>query len=217
MGTQAVALIEQVAVDGVGAGGRIALLQEGNTAGEVWMSAAQSGADGSTISGIQQASASVHAYLRQEPGSSGSAATIEQQRVSSGQALIRRGTGDGAVDAGLPGSATALIGLLNTDPGPGRGAASASTATLMQSDGAQLSAGIVQTGSGLTALITQSGVWKEASIIRNGVGHQANIVQGGTAVGAQASAVEIRQYGAVPLAATITQQSAGSRIAIVQQ
>jgi hypothetical protein len=216
-GTQAVALIEQVAVDGVGAGGRIALLQEGNTAGEVWMSAAQAGADGSTISGIQQASASVHAYLRQEPGSSGSAATIEQRRVSSGQALIRQGTGDGAVDAGLPGSATALIGLLNTDPGPGRGAASASTATLMQSDGAQLSAGIVQTGSGLTALITQSGVWKEASIIQNGVGHQANIVQGGTAVGAQASAVEIRQYGAVPLAATITQQSAGSRIAIVQQ
>ncbi len=87
----------------------------------------------------------------------------------------------------------------------------------MQSDGAQLSAGIVQTGSGLTALITQSGVWKEASFIRNGVGRQANIVQGGTAVGAQASAVEIRQYGAVPLAATITQQSAGSRIAIVQQ
>jgi hypothetical protein len=216
-GTQVVALSEQGAVDGMGNAGLIELEQESNTGGEVWMKAVQSGVDAALMAGRQSGSASVHAYLRQEPGSSGSAATIEQRGVSAGQALIRQGTGDGAVDAGIPISAAALIGLMNTDPGPARGAALASTATLLQSDGAQLSAGIVQTGSALNATITQTGVWKEASIIQNGVGHQASIVQGGTAVGAQASGVEIRQYGAMPLSATITQHSAGSRIAIVQQ
>jgi hypothetical protein len=200
-----------------GSGHAAELKQTANLGASVWMRAEQSGAQAVTATGLQTGSSSVFGLITQQEGSTASTAQLEQRNVSGGSAWVLQGTNDMSSGIVVPGHATALIALLNPDPGTARGAATASTAELIQSEGTELAARIVQTGTDLRASIAQTGAWKEASLIQNGSGHVGTIVQGGALVGSQASAVDLRQLGAIPQTATITQNSAGSRITVLQQ
>jgi hypothetical protein len=200
-----------------GAANAASLVQQTNLGQSVWMRAEQSGVQSATASGLQTGSTSVFGLITQQEGSTGSTGTIAQRDVNGGSAYVLQGTNDMSQGVIVPGQATALIALLNPDPGPVRGGAMASGAEIAQSEGTALAGRIVQTGAGLSATITQTGAWKEASLIQNGTGHVGTIVQGGVLMGSQASVVDLRQLGATPQMATITQNSVGSRIAVVQQ
>ena len=200
-----------------GSGHAAELKQTANLGASVWMRAEQSGAQAVTATGLQTGSSSVFGLIMQQEGSTASTAQLEQRNVSGGSAWVLQGTNDMSTGIIVPGHATTLIALLNPDPGTTRGAATASTAELIQSEGTDLAARVVQTGTDLRASIAQTGAWKEASLIQNGSSHVGTIVQGGALAGSQASAVDLRQLGAVPQTATITQNSAGSRITVLQQ
>jgi hypothetical protein len=185
-----------------------------------WMGAEQLAAQAVTAIGLQTGSSSVVGLITQQEGSTDSTATLEQRNVHGAAASVLQGTNDmpgRVLDLAGAGLSPSMGSLLNLDPGPGRGAANAATAEILQAEGTNLAAGIVQTGSGLRAQIVQGGAWKEASLIQNGTGHVGSIAQGGVLMGTQASVVDLRQYGATPQTATITQNAAGSRIAVVQQ